>query len=66
MEDEYLMDAPIVRAFIEDVLVRMVAEPRRKRLVEDIRPGFADLLAADGWLPDAFARPSEAGKMGGG
>lgn len=66
MEDEYLMDAPIVRAFIEDVLVRMRVEPRRERLVEEIRPAFADLLAADGWLPVAFTRPSEAGKMGGG
>lgn len=66
MEGEYFLDAPIVRAFIEDVLVRMSAEPRRDRLVEDIRPVFADLLAAEGWLPDAFACPSDAGKMGGG
>ncbi|MGQ0551406.1 MAG: hypothetical protein ACT4PY_17235 [Armatimonadota bacterium] len=66
MEDEYLTDAPIVRAFVEDVLLRMTAEPRRERLVEDIRPAFAALLAAEGWLPVAFTRPSEAGKMGGG
>lgn len=66
MEDEYYVDAPIVRSFIEHVLQKMAAEPRRDRLVEDMRIAFAGLLAADGWLPDAFARPSEAGKMGGG
>ncbi len=66
MEDEYLLDAPIVRALVDDVLARMVAEPRRDRLVEKVRPMFANLLAVQGWLPDEFACPSEGSKMGGG
>jgi predicted metal-dependent enzyme (double-stranded beta helix superfamily) len=44
----------------------VAAESRRERLVEDLRPAFAELLAADHWLPPEFARPSEAGGMGGG
>ncbi len=66
MEDEYWVNTSIVRAFIQDVLAQMAAHPGRERLVEEIRPAFADLLAAQGWLPDALARPSDAGKMGGG
>lgn len=66
MEDEYYVNAPIVRSFIERVLEMMAAEPRRERLVEDLRPPFAALLAAEGWLLDAFTRPYEASKMGAG
>ena len=66
VQDEYCVNAPVVRSFIERVLEMMAAEQRRERLVEDIRPAFARLLAAEGWLPDEFARPYEASKMGGG
>ena len=31
-----------------------------------LRPAFAALLAADGWLPEACARPDEGSRMGGG
>jgi len=34
--------------------------------VEALRPAFARLLAADGWLPDAFAQPDVKSGMGGG
>lgn len=33
---------------------------------ELIRPGFAELLAADGWLPERFQEPAEESGMGGG
>ncbi len=66
MDDEHYVDAPVARSFIEHVLRMLEAEPRRERLVEDIRPAFARLLEAEGWLPDEFARPYGASKMGGG
>jgi hypothetical protein len=31
-----------------------------------LKPAFATLLAADGWLPDACAQPDEKSRMGGG
>jgi predicted metal-dependent enzyme (double-stranded beta helix superfamily) len=34
--------------------------------VEALRPAFSRLLAADGWLPDAYAQPDLEGNMGGG
>lgn len=66
VENEYHVDTPVVHLFIGRVLQLMAMEPRREWLVDAIRPAFADLLAAEGWLPDDFARPYEASKMGGG
>ena len=34
--------------------------------VNALRPAFAALLAAEDWLPDGFAKPDEASRMGGG
>ncbi|HEY4307096.1 MAG TPA: cysteine dioxygenase family protein [Gemmatimonadaceae bacterium] len=34
--------------------------------VEALKPAFSRLLASDGWLPDALARPDEASRMGDG
>src|SRR5213079_557718 len=34
--------------------------------VEALKPAFAKLLAADGWLPDACSAPDEKSRMGGG
>ena len=34
--------------------------------VDALKPAFAALLAAEGWLPDNFARPDESSRMGGG
>ena len=64
--DEYYVDSPVVRGFIAEVLAARAAEPDASRLVEALRPAFGRLLAADGWLPDAFAQPYAAGGMGGG
>ena len=62
----YLVDAPEIRALIDEV--QRVSETIRA--VEDrvtaLRPAFAKLLAADAWLPDACARPDENSRMGGG
>ena len=62
----YLVDAPEIRALIDEV--RRVSEtiPADEDRVMALRPAFAKLLAADGWLPDACAQPDENSRMGGG
>src|SRR5687767_9669864 len=62
----FLVDTPEIR--------RLVAETRR--LIEDVpddaervdalRPAFAELLGADGWLPPEYAQPDWSSGMGGG
>lgn len=64
--DEYFVDAQEVRDFIADVQRARATEPDPARLVEGLKESFGALLAADGWLPDEFARPYEASGMGGG
>jgi predicted metal-dependent enzyme (double-stranded beta helix superfamily) len=66
MDDEYFVDAPVVRTFVERVVAMADAEPRRDRLVQALRPAFAGLLAAGGWLPEPFTRPNPSSGMGGG
>jgi predicted metal-dependent enzyme (double-stranded beta helix superfamily) len=62
----FLVDCPELRAIVERA--RQVAaqwtDPADR--VEALKPWFAELLAAEGWLPDAFAQPSEESRMGGG
>lgn len=64
--DEYYVDAPEVREFIAEVIAKRAAEPDPEVLVEQLRPAFGRLLAADGWLPEEFSVPYEASGMGGG
>lgn len=62
----YLVDAPQIRALIAETerLTREVADPATR--VTALRPAFATLLAADGWLPEQFAQPDLKSGMGGG
>jgi predicted metal-dependent enzyme (double-stranded beta helix superfamily) len=64
--DEFAVDSPLVRAFVDEVRFAMEQEPDPSRLVERLKPTFAALLEADGWLPAAFAQPFAASGMGGG
>ncbi|HKM51614.1 MAG TPA: hypothetical protein VJZ75_10600 [Candidatus Bathyarchaeia archaeon] len=65
MDDEYYVNSPVVRSFISHVLQAVSAEVKPERRIELIRRSFADLLAAEGWLPEEFARPHKMGGMGG-
>ena len=65
-QDEFSVDSPMIRAFIDEVRLAMEQEPVPGRLVERLKPAFASLLAADGWLPIDFAQPFAASGMGGG
>jgi predicted metal-dependent enzyme (double-stranded beta helix superfamily) len=62
----YLVDTPEIRALIQETerLRRAIASDAER--VEALRPAFAKLLAADGWLPESCAKPDEASRMGGG
>lgn len=64
--DEWYLDAPAVHRFIDDVQRAIAREERPDVLVEQLKPAFANLLQADGWLPDEFSTPYEASGMGGG
>jgi len=62
----FLVDAPEIRALI-DATTRLRHTIRDDAArVEALRPAFAALLAADGWLPDSCAQADETSRMGGG
>src|SRR3954467_7156742 len=62
----FLGDAPQIRALVEETrkITAAIADPSAR--VEALKPAFGALLAAEGWLPDACARPDDTSKMGGG
>ena len=62
----FLVDVPEIRALIAETqrAAREIADTNAR--VEALRPSFAKLLAADGWLPDEYAQPDLKSGMGGG
>jgi predicted metal-dependent enzyme (double-stranded beta helix superfamily) len=62
----FLVDTPEIRALVAETerLRGEIADDAAR--VEALRPAFARLLAAEGWLPDECARPYDASRMGGG
>ena len=66
MPDEYLLDTDLVREFIARVREQIAAAESPAAACDAIRPGFAELLADPGWLPDRFQQPNPDSGMGGG
>jgi 3-mercaptopropionate dioxygenase len=64
--DEYVLDTPIVRAFIQDVRVTIDGAASPADACERIRPAFAELLADPDWLPAEYREPAPESGMGGG
>lgn len=62
----FIVDAPEVRALVEETerLTREISDTAIR--VEALRPAFARLLASNGWLPDEYAQPDTKSGMGGG
>lgn len=62
----FIVDTPEIRELIAETvrLTREVTSDAER--VEKLRPAFAKLLAADGWLPEEFAQPDRKSGMGGG
>jgi predicted metal-dependent enzyme (double-stranded beta helix superfamily) len=62
----FIVDVPEIRALIDETQ-RLAGTIRdHATRVEALRPAFARLLAADGWLPDELAQPDTTSGMGGG
>lgn len=64
--DEWLLDNPQMRRFIETVNAVRAREADPRKIVATIRPNFEELLADSDWLPQKFKQPSEESGMGGG
>jgi 3-mercaptopropionate dioxygenase len=64
--EEYTLDVPVVRAFIDSVRAEIGAAESALDAVERIRPGFADLLADSSWLPKTYQESAPESGMGGG
>jgi len=62
----FLVDTPEIRALIAETRRLAAAMPDTAARVEALKPAFATLLAADGWLPEAYASPDTTSGMGGG
>ena len=62
----FLVDAPEIRDLIDETrrLTQEIADTPTR--VEALRPAFAKLLAADGWLPKPYGEPDLESGMGGG
>ena len=63
---QLLVESPRVRSFLEETssIVSRGLEPAEA--CRRIRPSFAELLAADDWLPPRFQEPAPESGMGGG
>lgn len=62
----FLVDTPEVRALIDETRRQMTGVADLADRVDALKPAFAQLLAADGWLPERFAQPDEKSRMGDG
>jgi 3-mercaptopropionate dioxygenase len=66
MVDEFVLDTPVVRAFVAGVQAEVSAASSAEEACSSIRPRFAGLLADPDWLPGEFQAPAPDGGMGGG
>ena len=64
--DEFVLDTPVVRAFVADVRKAIGDAGTPEAACDLIRPRFAELLADDDWLPDDLQAPVPGSGMGGG
>jgi 3-mercaptopropionate dioxygenase len=66
MNDEYVLDTPVVRGFVIAVQSSIGAADSPADACSRIRPHFDGLLADSGWLPREFRRDAPDSGMGGG
>jgi predicted metal-dependent enzyme (double-stranded beta helix superfamily) len=64
--DEFVLDNPTVRSFIDSVRAVIAEAGSPEDAAERIRPTFAELLADPGWLPREYQEPAPESGMGGG
>jgi predicted metal-dependent enzyme (double-stranded beta helix superfamily) len=61
----YVLDTPRLRHFIGTVNEIRARESEPRRILAEIRPHFALLLADQTWLPEQYQEPAEGSGMGG-
>jgi len=66
MNDEFVLDTPVVRRFVADVKEAIGASPSPEAACDAIRPLFAQLLDDSDWLPDGYQAAAPESGMGGG
>ncbi|MEA2586493.1 MAG: 3-mercaptopropionate dioxygenase [Thermomicrobiales bacterium] len=64
--DEYALDSPRLRQFIEAVKTIRTSHDDPKAIIAAIRPHFEALLADQTWLPTMYQEPHPEGGMGSG
>jgi predicted metal-dependent enzyme (double-stranded beta helix superfamily) len=62
----FLVDVPEIRALIDETTTQISLVSDHAERVERLKPAFAQLLAANDWLPEQFAKPDTESGMGGG
>ena len=65
MQDEYLLDTPVIRGFVASVRESIAASASAEDACDAIRPRFAELLADPAWLPARFRESAPDSAMGG-
>jgi predicted metal-dependent enzyme (double-stranded beta helix superfamily) len=64
--EEFVLDTPIVRAFVASVRASIRAVSSPEDVCSAIRPAFAKLLADPDWLPAEYCESASESGMGGG
>jgi predicted metal-dependent enzyme (double-stranded beta helix superfamily) len=64
--DEYVLDTPVVRAFIRVVRTAIDTAQTADDSCDAIRPHFAELLGDSDWLPPRYQESATESGMGGG
>jgi predicted metal-dependent enzyme (double-stranded beta helix superfamily) len=65
-DDEFVLDTPVVRAFVAAVRASIGGAASPEDACEAIRPRFAELLADPAWIPSEFLESAPESGMGGG
>ena len=66
MSEEFILDTPVVRAFVADVRATIEAAASPEQACETLEPRFAELLAEPDWLPAEYRAAAPESGMGGG
>src|SRR6478672_1067532 len=62
----FIVDTPEIRALIDETQRQMDLDVDNVDRVDALKPAFAKLLAAEGWLPEQLAIPDATSRMGDG
>jgi 3-mercaptopropionate dioxygenase len=66
MTDEFVLDTPLIRAFVASVQETIDQARSPQEACAAIRPRFAELLADPDWLPGEYRESAPESGMGGG